>query len=166
MTDVRTRRLHLHAVDVAEAERIVARTPGPDDVWAEDFPFDGDIVALTMFLRATAAHGEQRPFGYYRISRATDGRAIGGAGFLGPPVEGVADIGYGLTTSGRGEGYAAEAVGALASIAAAHGVLTLRAETVLANVASQRTLIGAGFTLVRSDGELQHYELPIGQRVE
>jgi RimJ/RimL family protein N-acetyltransferase len=164
VTDFRTQRLILHAVDVAEAERIVARTPGPDDVWAEDYPFDGDIVALTMFLRATAADGDQRPFGYYRISRASDGQAIGGAGFKGRPVDSSAEIGYGLAPSGRGQGYAAEAVEALATIAACHGVTTVRADTTLDNIASQRTLTRAGFTLVRFDDQLQYYELSIPPR--
>lgn len=163
MTDVDTARLRLHAVDVAEAERIVARSPGPADVWAEDFPFDGDIFALTMFLRASSSHGEQRPFGYYRITRSSDGRAIGGAGFKGKPTDGCVDIGYGLAPSARGHGYAAEAVGALAPIAAAQGVTTLRADTTPDNIASQRTLVQAGFELVRSDDQLQYYEAPLSR---
>ena len=78
MTVIRTPRLELHAIDVAEAGRIVARSAGPADAWADDFPFDGDVGAVG-FLRATATHGEQRPFGYYRITRLADGRAIGGS---------------------------------------------------------------------------------------
>lgn len=151
-------RLRLRAVDVAEAERIAAREPGPADVWADDFPFEGDVIAVTGFLRATAAHGDQGPFGYYRISRTTDGRAIGGAGFKGRPERGCVEIGYGLVPSARGHGYAAEAVRALSGIAAAHGVTTLRADTTLDNIASQRTLVHAGFDLVRSDDQLHYFE--------
>jgi RimJ/RimL family protein N-acetyltransferase len=161
MTDTRTSRLHLHAVDVAEAERIVARAAAPADDWSDDFPFDGDVIAATGFLRATAAGGEQRPFGYYRISRAADGRAVGGVGFKGRPDGGCVEIGYGLAPSARGQGYAAEAVAALLSIAADHGVTTVRADTTLDNVASQRTLTRAGFELVRSDAELHYYEIPL-----
>jgi RimJ/RimL family protein N-acetyltransferase len=154
MTDIRTARLLLHAIDVAEAERIVAATPGPADAWADDYPFEGDVAAVTMFLRATAAGGEQRPFGYYRITRVADGRAIGGVGFKGRPDGGQVEIGYGLAPSARGHGYAAEAVIALVGIAAEHGLTAVLADTEIDNIASQRTLERAGFRLVRSDGEL------------
>jgi RimJ/RimL family protein N-acetyltransferase len=164
MNDTPAARLRLHAIDVAEAERIVARDAGPADDWAHDYPFDGDLVAVTSFLRATAAHGEQRPFGYYRISRTSDGRAIGGAGFMGRPDGGCVEIGYGLTPSARGHGYAAEAVRALFAIAAARGVHTIRADTTVDNVASQRTLARAGFELVRSDNELLRYEASLAAR--
>src|SRR5580698_1777627 len=129
MTDIRTSRLQLHAVDVAEAERIVARSAGPADVWADDFPFEGDVGAVGAFLRATAARGEQRPFGYYRITRLADGRAVGGIGFKGQPEGGSVEIGYGLVPSARGFGYAAEAVVALLTMAADHGLFKVIAET-------------------------------------
>lgn len=158
VTDVRTSRLQLHAIDVAEGERIVARRAGPADRWADDFPFEGDVGAAGSFLSATAAHGEQRPFGYYRISRLADGRAVGGAGFKGQPHDGSVEIGYGLAPSARGHGYAAEAVIALLAIAAGHRLSRVIADTALDNIASQRTLIRAGFRLVGADGELQHYE--------
>jgi RimJ/RimL family protein N-acetyltransferase len=158
MTDVRTSRLALHAIDVAEGERIFARSAGPGDVWADDFPFEGDIGAVGGFLRATAAKGEQRPFGYYRITRSADGQAVGGIGFKGRPDGGCVEIGYGLAPSARGHGYAAEAVVALLAVAAGHEIPRVIADTTLDNVASQRTLIRAGFRLVRSDPELHYYE--------
>ena len=159
MTDLRTERLQLHAVDVAEAERIAGRAPGSSDAWADDFPFEGDVGAVGGFLRATAAHGEQQPFGYYRITRLSDGRAVGGIGFKGRPDGGCVEIGYGLTPSARGHGFAAEAVAALLTVAADHGLSRVIADTTLDNVASQRTLVRAGFRLVRTDAELHHYEL-------
>ncbi len=77
VADVRTARLQLHAVDVAEGDRIVARTQGPDDSWASDFPFEGDVRAVGGFIRATSARGEQRPSGYYRIAvNGNDGNAV------------------------------------------------------------------------------------------
>jgi RimJ/RimL family protein N-acetyltransferase len=155
--DIRTSRLQLHPIDAAEGERIVARSVGPDDAWADDFPFEGDIGAVGGFLRATAEHGEQRPFGYYRISRLGDGRAVGGIGFKGKPEGGRVEIGYGLAPSARGHGYAREAVVAILAIAADHGLSTVIADTTLDNIASQRTLIRAGFDLVDTDDELHHY---------
>jgi RimJ/RimL family protein N-acetyltransferase len=157
MTDIRTSRLELHAIDVAEAARIVARSAGPADTWADDFPFEGDVRAVGGFLRASATHGEQRPFGYYRVTRLADGRAIGGLGFKGRPDGGCVEIGYGLAPSARGQGYAAEAVIALLTVAADHGLSRVIADTALDNIASQRTLVRAGFRLVSTDAELNHY---------
>ncbi len=159
MTDIRTSRLQLHAIDVAEAERIVARSAGPADTWADDFPFEGDVGGVGGFLRAIADQGEQRPFGFYRITRVADGRAIGGLGFKGQPDGGCVEIGYGLAPSARGHGYASEAVIALLTVAADHGVSRVLADTTLDNIASQRTLISAGFRLVSTDAELHHYEV-------
>jgi RimJ/RimL family protein N-acetyltransferase len=159
MTVLLTSRLELAAIDVAEAERIVARRPSGDDVWAGDFPFEGDVGAVGGFLRATAAHGEQQPFGYYRISQLSDGRAIGGIGFKGQPADGCVEIGYGLAPSARGKGYAAEALIALLSVAIDHGVSKVIADTTLDNIASQRTLIRAGFRHVRTDAAFHYYEV-------
>ena len=159
MTNVRTSRLQLHAIDVAEAERIVARNAGPADAWADDFPFEGDVRAVSGFLRASAARGEQRPFGFYRITRLADGLAIGGTGFKGQPDSGCVEIGYGLAPSARGHGYAAEAVMALLTVAADHGLSTVIANTTLNNIASQWTLIRAGFRHVGTHAELHHYEV-------
>jgi len=48
-------------------------------------------------------------------------------------------------------------------IAADLGVTTIRADTDLDNVASQRTLEDAGFHQVEADSELYHYEARISQ---
>jgi RimJ/RimL family protein N-acetyltransferase len=159
MTDLHTARLLLHPIDMAEGERIVARQAGPGDAWAGDFPFEGDVGAVGGFLRATAALGEQQPFGYYRIARLSDGLAIGGVGFKGQPDGGCVEIGYGLAPSARGYGYAAEAVLALLAVATDHDIVKVIADTTLDNLASQRTLIRAGFRLVNTDAELQYYQV-------
>lgn len=158
MTDLRTPRLVLHPVDVAEGERITTRRAGADDVWAADFPTEGDIMSVSAYLRRAADHGEQRPFGFYRITRAADGRAIGGIGFKGRPASGSAEIGYGLAPSARGDGYAAEAVAALLVVAATHGLDRVVADTDRANIASQRTLERAGFTRWRHEADVYFYE--------
>ncbi len=159
MSDVRTSRLVLHAIDVAEGERIVAKKAGPADSWAREFPFHGDVVAVKLFLRASAELGEQRPFGFYLISRLSDGRAIGGIGFKGQPVGGMVEIGYGLAPSARGRGFAAEAVAGLLTLAIDRGLAKVKAETTLDNIASQRTLIRAGFRLVGTHDEVSRYEI-------
>jgi RimJ/RimL family protein N-acetyltransferase len=163
MTDLHTARLRLHHIDVAEGIRIVDRRPGPTDAWADDFPFEGDLVAVGHYLAVTAADGEQRPFGHYRITRQADGRAVGGIGFKGQPQAGAVEIGYGLVPSARGNGYAAEAVGALLVLATAQGVERVTADTADDNVASQKTLVRAGFRLIATDDELRHYQFATGR---
>lgn len=157
MADLTTPRLQLHAIDVAEAERIVAKSPGPQDAWADDFPFEGDVGAVRGFLRATG-RAEQRPFGFYRVTRLADGLAIGGVGFKGQPEDGCAEVGYGLVPSARGNGYAAEAVVAILAMAKDNGISRVIADTARDNIASQRSLVRAGFRLVGSDGELHYFE--------
>jgi len=164
MTDIRTERLLVHAIDVEEGERIVARAPSPGDAWAGDFPFEGDLVGVGGFLRATAAHGEQRPFGFYRISRLADGLAVGGIGFKGRPDGGSVEVGYGLVPSARGQGYAAEAVIALLGVATGQGLTKVIADTTLDNIASQRTLVRAGFRLARTDAQLHYFEALLEER--
>jgi RimJ/RimL family protein N-acetyltransferase len=159
--DYTTARLDLHAVDEAEARRIRDGSPGKGDLWADGYPFDGDLAALGGFLRATEHSGEQRPFGYYQIRVRADGLAVGGVGFKGQPAEGAVEIGYGLVESARGHGYATEAVAQLMQIAGDAGVTTIRADTELDNIASSRTLERAGFHQVRADAELYYYEAHI-----
>jgi RimJ/RimL family protein N-acetyltransferase len=162
VTEIETTRLMLHAVGEAEARRIHDREPSIADRWADDYPFEGDLAALGGFLQATDRHGEQRPFGYYQITRQSDRLAIGGIGFKGPPDAGAVEIGYGLVPTARGRGYAAEALVALMAIASTHRVTLVRADTSPDNAASRRTLERAGFNQVCFDDELLHYEARLG----
>lgn len=139
------------------------RAPQPGDARAAEYPFEGDLAALGGFLHATKPNGEQRPFGYYQIRRQSDGLAIGGVGFMGAPDGNVVEIGYGLAPSARGHGYATEALAGLVQIAADLGVTTIRADTDVGNVASQRTLENAGLHQVDADSELHHYQARISR---
>ncbi|MDQ2849288.1 MAG: GNAT family N-acetyltransferase [Actinomycetota bacterium] len=158
MADLHTERLILHPITTDEAERMIARQPGPQDAWADDFPFDGDLIAATMFLRATIALGDQQPFGHYVIIRTADGLAVGGTGFKSQPSNGTVEIGYGLAPSARGKGFAAEAARALVELAGEQGILRVVADTDMGNTASQQTLENAGFTNTGINGDLLLYE--------
>jgi RimJ/RimL family protein N-acetyltransferase len=68
-------------------------------------------------------------------------------------------VGYGLSPSARGHGYAAEALAALLTVAADHGLSRVVADTTVDNVASQRTLERAGFRRTGTNGDLYLYEL-------
>ena len=157
----RTARLNLHAIDEFEARRIHDRVPQSGDAWTARLPV----------RRGPGCH--RQPSAHYRAERRaasvrllpdwrqSDGVAIGGVGFKGPPYGGVVEIGYGLVPSARGHGYATEALATLVKIAAGLGMTTIRADTDLDNVASQRTLEHAGFYQVEADSELCYYEAQV-----
>ncbi|NYI76782.1 GNAT family N-acetyltransferase [Nocardioides panzhihuensis] len=153
MTELQTDRLTLHPVDTAEAERIIARRPGREDLWAESYPLGGDLFALAAFLEASGTHDDQGPFRYYRITRTVDRMTIGGIGFKGRPNNGSVEIGYGLVPSARGRRYAAEVAHALVALARQHGLSRIVAHTDEDNLASQRTLERVGFTRAGVNGD-------------
>jgi RimJ/RimL family protein N-acetyltransferase len=163
MNDLLTERLALHPFTQAEAERVAAAEAGPDSNWAADYPAPGEQSGARMFVKACAAVGDPQPFGGYEIRLRATGQAIGGIGFHGAPDEhGVVEIGYGLSESVRGQGYAREAVLALIEFCRAQGVRTFTGNTDLDNFPSQRVMESAGLALVREDEELKYYELPLG----
>lgn len=63
-------------------------------------------------------------------------------------------IGYGIVPSARGNGFAAEAVQALAALARRHGLSRIVPHTDEDHIASQRTLERAGFTRTGTKGAL------------
>lgn len=158
---ITTARLVLRPIDDDEARRIHGRAKAPDDRWASDYPFEGDLAGIGAFLHATEQHGEQRPFGYYQVSLRSHGLAIGGIGFKGPPSEGAVEVGYGLVPSARGNGYATEALQAILDLSATLHVRTVRADTDLDNIASQRVLEKAGFARTGQDTGARYYEIDL-----
>lgn len=157
--DVRTARLVLHPIRPDEAARIVSGTPGPDDRWHPEYPFEDELDPLKSLAGATSP---DPVFTLYQVRDAASGLAVGGIGFFGPPDEaGAVEIGYGLVAAARGRGLATEAVTAAARLAAEHGAVLLRADTTPGNVPSQRVLAKAGLTEVRRTGELVYFERPL-----
>jgi RimJ/RimL family protein N-acetyltransferase len=136
----------------AELARAIVDGDRSDD-WAEDFPFEGEVVVAGLIL-AAESHVEpptrDRPWGFWVIRRrAVDegvvGALIGGVGFKSAPRDGRAEIGYGLVPSARGFGFASEAVEAMCQASEQLGV-RVWAETELGNIASERVLVRCGFT--------------------
>jgi ribosomal-protein-alanine N-acetyltransferase len=58
-----------------------------------------------------------------------DGRLVGSGGFVGPPDDGVVEIGYEIAPEFRGRGYATAAAGVMVDTAFAAGVHTVIAHT-------------------------------------
>lgn len=155
-----TSRLVLHPLTPAEAEYVVEGRPGPDALWAPDYPNDGDRAGARHFLEHCADTGDPRPFGAYEIRLREDGHAIGGVGFHGVPDDrGQVTIGYGLIPAMRGKGYASEALRALLELARAAGVASVKGDADLDNAASQHVMAAADMRLVGEDDLLRHYRI-------
>ena len=102
--------------------------------------------AYREMLRGSLEHAED--WGWYAIWMIVrkDGRNIGNLSFKGSPVDGVAEIGYGIGEEYRGYGYATEALETILEWAFDQpGVTTVAAETAPDNIASQRVLEKCGF---------------------
>lgn len=75
-----------------------------------------------------------------------DGTHIGELSFKGIDLNGVVEIGYGVSTEYKGKGYATEAVSAIVHWAIQQPEVTrVEAETEFENGASQRVLERSGF---------------------
>jgi RimJ/RimL family protein N-acetyltransferase len=158
--DLVTARLVLHSLSTAEAERVRDGGRGGDVRWADGYPMDGDVSAMTRFLATCASSGHPRPFGTYEIRLRADGLAIGGVGFHGPPDEdGGVTIGYGLVPSARGKGYASEALCALLAFARGQGVSSVAGDADIGNTASQRVMAAAGMRRVATTAQLAFYRV-------
>ena len=56
MGDTTTPRLTLHPLGLDEARRVLARSPGPHDHWAADYPFADELDVLPMFIDTFVEH--------------------------------------------------------------------------------------------------------------
>ncbi|MER5640051.1 GNAT family N-acetyltransferase [Kitasatospora sp. NPDC002227] len=161
MEDLLTDRLILHPLTPEEARQVDLAERPEGANWAADYPQPGERVGARMFANACEAGVDPRPFGGYEI-RLPDGTAVGGIGFHGGPDEhGAVEVGYGLSPSVRGNGYATEAVRRMIELAREQGVKNFTGNADLDNPASHKVMLGAGMKLVREDDKLVYFELPL-----
>ncbi|MFI0963919.1 GNAT family N-acetyltransferase [Streptomyces sp. NPDC021080] len=149
-----TERLTLQGVTPAAAADLRAGGTGGFE-WIEGGPFEGTRDAAGMAVSAYEKGLHRPEWGIFVLVRREDGRAVGAMGFHGvPDEEGRAEIGYDLAENGRGQGYAAEALRALAEWALARDdVKLLFAAIDRDNAPSQRVVARAGFTRVSKELE-------------
>lgn len=76
---------------------------------------------------------------------------IGSIDFKYLPVDGVSEIGYGMTPTYEGHGYMSEAVVIMLEYGKQNGIKTVVADTLLDNIKSQNVLKRAGFKIDRID---------------
>lgn len=131
-------------------------------VWIDGVPGEGTSGAASMTVAAATA-GVYRPgWGLFAVIRAEDGVAVGGTGFHGPPDNGSVEIGYDLSESSRGQGWATDAARALCQWALGQpDVVVVLATTEPGNRASQAVLERVGFVRVANRGDLWAYELSL-----
>lgn len=153
---LRSSTVALEPITPALARRIVARDERPGDRWHAEYPFLDEIDPL----RSLAASAAPDPdFTMYVVRKSSDGMAVGGFGFFGPPdADGRVQFGYGLVPSARGEGLASSAVLLALEHARLRGATIAAADTEADNVASRRVLIKGGLAEVRRSGSLVLYE--------
>jgi RimJ/RimL family protein N-acetyltransferase len=140
-------RVALEPISPALAHRIVARDERPGDDWHPEYPFVDELDPL----RSLAAESTTDPdFTMYLVRRRSDGLAVGGFGFFGPPDDtGTVEFGYGLVPAARGAGLASDAVHLGLQHATECGARIALADTDLENVTSQRVLEKNGLTEIQ-----------------
>jgi RimJ/RimL family protein N-acetyltransferase len=157
--------LSIHITTRATARRVARarRDPEADLVWADGYPLEGDRRACEAYLSQLPVLGggsRSSPFGYYQI--VLDGQVVGGIGFHGPPRDGLAEVGYGVVPSVRGQGVATGALRLVLDLATGlDGVSRVCGRTSPDNVASQKVMLGAGMTHVKTDPEFLHYQIEL-----
>jgi RimJ/RimL family protein N-acetyltransferase len=153
--DLETPRLRLHALTAEEARTLRAGEQLPGWRFDRDYPLPDTKDGLGFYLE----HGD-REFGFFLAVRRADEVVIGEIGFVGPPREGAVTIGYAVVPSARGQGYATEAIGAIAGWALAqNGVEEVRAQTLPGNEPSVRALLRAGFGELESTPTVRRFAL-------
>ncbi|MDT9697097.1 GNAT family N-acetyltransferase [Streptomyces sp. P17] len=151
---VPSERLNLESLTPAAAADLAAGGDGGYE-WAQGGPYDGTREASGMLLKSYEAGVHRPEFGVFVLVRHEDDRAVGALGFHGAPDEdGRVEIGYDLAETARGNGYATEALRALAGWALARDdVRTLLATIDHDNRASQAVVTRAGFVRATAEEE-------------
>lgn len=111
-------------------------------------------VAYTEMLNGCINHSDQWDFYAIWMVELIDGTHIGEMCFKGLSIEGVTEIGYGISEKYQGYGYATEAVSALVDWALNQSyVYRIEAEAKESNIASIRVLEKCGFVRNGDTGE-------------
>ena len=138
-----TRAARLVPITADEARAMLAGRRRRD--WAEGYPRADDLDAVRMMPPTGPDAWTPR-----HVVRRADGRVVGSIGCLGPPDDGVVEVGYGLVPAARGAGLMTEVLSGMVRSLEAAG-LRVVAHTAPDNVASHRVLARLGFERVGGD---------------
>lgn len=161
---VQTRRLDLVAATLEHLDAELASPSNLGDLLGVNLspewpPGEYDRNALEFFHAQLKAGGPDHVgwYTWYAITRNSVGKReslIAGAGYMGPPAGGSAEIGYSVIPSARQKGYATEIVSALVDRAfAIPSIGQVIAHTFDANAASIQVLLRCGFVRVGPGSE-------------
>jgi RimJ/RimL family protein N-acetyltransferase len=152
-------RVSLRPIDPPLARTMISGTPGSDLAWEDGFPMAPVRGIAERIAEAPVSLG---PFLAYVIVRNADGKAVGDAGFHGPPnARGELELGYAVVPVARRKGYARDAVELLIEWAKEQpGVRAFAARVESGNTGSERLLTGLGFIPDGSRGDMQRFVLP------
>lgn len=149
-TSVYTERLRLDILSSAELHALMSQSRLPG--WAEDFPQPTDHDAARQFFES-GLNSVGHALGTRLIRESATGEVVGTIGFLLLPEDGDVEVSYSVVPSRRRQGYATEALTALARHALDQAAVTrVIAYTERENAASQSLLLTAGFLPVEIPG--------------
>jgi predicted acetyltransferase len=134
---VETRAARLVPITAAEARAMLAGKTRRD--WADGYPREDDLDAVRMMPPTGPDAWSAR-----HVVRRADGRVVGSIGCVGPPDDGVVEVGYGLVPAARGGGLMTDVLSGMVRSLEAAG-LRVVAHTAPDNVASHRVLARLGF---------------------
>jgi RimJ/RimL family protein N-acetyltransferase len=156
-------RVSLRPIDPRLARAMISGSPGPGLAWEDGFPMAPVRGISEKIAEAPVSLG---PFLAYVIVRNADGKAVGDAGFHGPPnAEGELELGYAVVPVARRNGYARDAVEILIEWAKEQpGVRAFAARVEPGNTGSERLLTGLGFVPDGSRGDMQRFVRPAATR--
>jgi ribosomal-protein-alanine N-acetyltransferase len=119
-----------------------------------DFITSGDVSPAWLELLRASTSADPWIHGFAVVDKQTD-LVVGGVGFVGPPVDGVVEIAYGIVPGFQGRGYATEAAEAGVAFARGQGVSRVIAHTLPTRNPSTRVLERCAFVFV---GPVEHPE--------
>ena len=145
-----TDRLQLTPITAAELDALIIQSRLPD--WAPDFPQPTDHDAARQYFEA-GLNTVEDALSTRLIREHATGQVVGTIGFLLLPEDGDVEVSYSIVPSRRDQGYATEALTALARHALDQSAVTrVIASTEAENEASQSLLLTAGFMPVETPG--------------
>lgn len=149
-------RVTLEPISPDLARRILDRSERSGDAWHPEYPFTDELAPLSSLASSNAPHPV---FTMYLVRRSSDGLAVGGLGFFGPPdAGGRVELGYGIVPAARGAGLATAALRGALRLAREAGASRAAAETGSTNLASQRVLTATGFAEVTRRDDVVLFE--------
>ena len=117
---------------------------------------------LDVLPMQAAAEPDQERLGVWVMVERETNEVVGDVGFMGPPEDGVVEIGFGVIPDRRRRGYATEAAEALVDWALRErGIRSVSARCDADNEASMRVLERVGFARTgEADGQIRwHIEV-------